>query len=89
MQYGKVTKISLREDMPASIASSAYGANLDVVGFNIRFILERKPSLAVQLLKLYSEAQKLRAEDQTAPDKDYDQANEEWVEFMRSAFDAR
>lgn len=42
MQQEKVTKLAVREDMPATITSSWHGANLDAVGFNIGFLLRRR-----------------------------------------------
>jgi hypothetical protein len=86
MQYGKVTKIAIREDMPTSITSSQHGANLDTVGFNIRFILERKPNLAVEVFKLYDQAHQLQPGDPMAPDEDYRLAGDEWSRFIETAF---
>lgn len=88
MQYGKVTKISIRDDVPTSISSSQHGANLDTMGFNLGFILKRKPGLAVDLFRLYNLARKLKTDDPQAPEEDYNQALEQWDEFMRTAFDA-
>lgn len=86
MQYGKVTKLAMREDMPTSITSSQHGANLDAVGFNITFILERRPKLAIEVLKLYDQVRQLRQDDPMAPDEDYRSAGDEWSTFIRTEF---
>ena len=86
MQYGKVTKIAIREDMATSITSSRHGANLDTVGFNIKFILEREPNLAVKVFKLYDQARQLRQDDPMAPDEDYRLAGDAWSRFIETAF---
>jgi hypothetical protein len=79
MQYEvpKVSKISIRSDWPIGISSTVRGANLDAFGFNIRFILERKPKLAVELIKAYQQASELRADDPKAPDEDLLLASQE------------
>lgn len=86
MRYAKVTKLAMREDMSTSITSSQHGANLDTVGFNITFILERRPKLAIEILKLYDQARQLRQGDPFAPDEDYRSAGDEWSTFVRTAF---
>jgi hypothetical protein len=85
MQYGKVTKIAIREDMPTALTSSRHGANLDTVGFNIKFILEREPNLAVEIFKLYDQARQLRPDDPMAPEEDYRLAGDRWSRFLDTA----
>lgn len=85
MSSGKVTRMILRDDMPASITSSQRGANLDAVAFNIEFLLRRRPSLAVEAMKLFDQARRLHAEDPKAPDEDFRSANEKWERFIKPA----
>lgn len=82
MRDGKTTRITLREDWPTAITSSAGHANLTTVGFNIEFIVRRRPSLAVEITKLYDEARRLRADDPQAPEEDIHAAAEEWSAFI-------
>lgn len=73
MQYGdpiKQTKLTIREDKAVSFASILRGAKLDSVGFNIRFITERNPRLAVELTHLAQEAGELREDSPKASDED-------------------
>lgn len=69
MQQRKATRIALYEDEPVSIASSQIRANLDTVGFNVGFLLRRRPLLAIEVLKLYDQARRVRAEDPAAPEE--------------------
>lgn len=61
MQRGKTTKITVYEDMPTSVSSSLYGANLDCFAFNVFYIAQRSPTLANQLIELYEKCKKLRS----------------------------
>ncbi len=61
MQRGIVTKISVYEDLPTSVSSRAYGANLDCFAFNVGFISNKNPDLAQRLISLYQECKKLRS----------------------------
>lgn len=72
MQYGNdaSSKLTIRADMPVSVSSSAHGANLDAIGFNIAFIAMRKPLLAVELMRLCGEARELTVDTPTAADED-------------------
>jgi hypothetical protein len=81
MQHEKVTKIAVRGDMAATITSSRHGANLDAVGFNVGFLLQRRPLLAVEILKLYDQARRVREDDPTAPEEDIRAAGEQWDRF--------
>jgi len=70
MNNPKYTKLSIREDKAASIASSGNNANLDAVGFNIIFIAMRQPKLAIEIMKLFSKASKIKENDPQAPDEE-------------------
>lgn len=60
MQRGKTTKITVYEDMPTSVSSSLYGANLDCFAFNAGFIAKRSPDLVKELIVLYEKCKKLK-----------------------------
>jgi hypothetical protein len=87
MQRRKSTRMVLHEDLPTAITSSHSRANLDTVGFNIGFLLRRRPLLAVEVLKLYDQACGVREEDPDAPEEDTRQAAEEWTRFAVDAAD--
>jgi hypothetical protein len=67
----KVSKIKIRSDWPVGASSTTHGANLNAIGFNLQFIMERDPKLAADLLKLYRRASVLRQNDPLAPEEDY------------------
>lgn len=71
MNDPKYTKLSIREDKAASIASSAHGANINAIGFNVLFIALRNPKLAVEILKLFARASKVKEDDPVAPEEDF------------------
>ena len=87
MQREKVTRIAVREDKAATIASSRYGANLDAVGFNVGFLLKRRPMLAIEVVKLYDEARRVREDDPAAPEEDIRAADEQWDRFRSDVAD--
>lgn len=80
-------RMVLYEDEPVSITSSQTRANLDIVGFNFGFLLRRRPLLAIEVLKLYGQARRVRAEDPAAPEEDVQAAAEEWARFSVSTSD--
>ena len=61
MQRGIVTKISVYEDLPTSVSSTAYGANLDCFAFNVGLIARNRPDLAQKLVELYEQCKKIRS----------------------------
>ena len=71
MSGPKVTQLKIREDRPTALSSSAHGANLDAVAFNLAFIALRNPKLAVELLKLYDRAHQIKENDPKAPEEDF------------------
>lgn len=71
MSDAKSTKLNIREDRPTALASSAFGSNVDAIGFNLLFLAARNPKLAVEILKLYARARQVQAGDPPAPDEDY------------------
>ncbi len=87
MQKRKVTRLILHEDELASLTSSQRGANLDLVGFNLGLLLLRRPVLAVEVLKLYVQAQRVRKDDPAPPAEDFLSATEEWIRLSKGAYD--
>lgn len=67
----KSTKLTIREDRPTAISSSAHGSNLDAIGFNINFLALRNPKLAIQIIELYDKAREIQENDPAAPDEDF------------------
>jgi hypothetical protein len=57
----KPTEITLivRDNRPTAIASSAHGAKLDAMAFNISYIASHAPNLLEGLMYLYDQARKL------------------------------
>ncbi len=66
----KSTKLTLREDRPTAIGSSAQRSNLDAIGFNLTFLSLRNPKLAIEILKLYAKAAKVSKNDPPVPEED-------------------
>ncbi len=52
----KTTKISFKEDRATAISSTAYGANLDTMGFNISYLAKNNPKLVAKIIAIYEEA---------------------------------
>lgn len=71
MNNAKSTNLNIREDRPTAISSSAYGSNLDAIGFNIAFLASRDPKLAIEIMKLYARAHEVQESDPQAPDEDF------------------
>jgi hypothetical protein len=71
------SKISIREDRPTGTASREHGANLDGIAFNLRFIAERRPLLAIEILRLRRDASTIQPDDPMAPTEDYRLAEDE------------
>lgn len=71
MSDKKTTRLTIHEDQATGIASSAFGSNIDAMGFNILFIASKNPKLAVEIMKLYAAAQQIKVGDPNAPDEDF------------------
>lgn len=82
MRKGKTTRIAMRYDRPVSMTNSLSHANLTTVGFNVEFILRRKPSLAVEIAKLMDQALQLHVDDPAAPEEDLRSARDEWDKVL-------
>jgi hypothetical protein len=81
----KKTKITIREDMPTSVASVAYGANVGGMAFNDEFIAHRDPELAIELIKLYEKAWALRDKPPLSNnDPRFTKASDKYIKFIKS-----
>jgi hypothetical protein len=72
MQYDQpvVTKLTMRSDFSTSCSSRQHGANLNTYGFNMDFIAERNPMLALELMRLWRQASALNMDDPKAHEED-------------------
>ena len=84
MTNKKSTKLTIHQDQPTGIASSAFGSNVDALGFNILFIAARNPKLAIEIMKLYANAQQIQEADPLAPDEDFALFTHKLTEVMAS-----
>jgi len=50
--------LTVKDDEPVVVASSHYGSELDVIGFNLTYIAKHDPNLLVDLLQLLKAARK-------------------------------
>jgi hypothetical protein len=55
----KTTKITIREDQPTAISSTAYKANLNSMGFNMDYLQKHDHKLYLRVIRLYEEACKV------------------------------
>lgn len=65
------TRITIKSDSPVAISSSALGANINALGFNIDLILSKNPNLAIEIMGLYEKAKNTHADDPAQPDEDF------------------
>lgn len=77
MDEPKSSELKVNGDKPTGISSSAHGANVNALAFNIDFIASKNPTLALQIMKIYSEARKIHLSDPSYPEEDYSVVFEE------------
>lgn len=65
------TRITIKSDNPVAISSSALGANINALGFNIDLILNKNPNLAIEIMSLYEKAKNTHADDPAQSDEDF------------------
>ncbi|MBP7775335.1 MAG: hypothetical protein KA069_01910 [Candidatus Saccharimonas sp.] len=65
------TRITIKSDSPVAISSSALGANINALGFNIDLILSKNPNLAIEIMSLYEKAKNTHADDPAQSDEDF------------------
>ena len=67
----EVTHIKISQDDAARVSSTAQGANINAIVFNLDFIASKNPTLALELMKLYERAHAISLDDPQYPDEDY------------------
>ena len=65
------TRISIKSDSPTATSSSALGANINALGFNIDLIASKNPNLAIAIMSLYEQAKSIHSDDSVQPDEDF------------------
>ena len=65
------TRITIKSDSPITISSSALGANINALGFNIDLIAAKNPNLAIAIMSLYEQAKNIHSDDPVQPDEDF------------------
>ena len=71
MSDPKTTKLNIREDRPTALSSSAHGSNIDAIGFNISFLAQKNPKMAIDVMRLYSDAHEVKQDDPPAAEEDH------------------
>lgn len=77
-----MTRVLFRGDESVVVATTARGANLNVVGFNMDLILLRRPSLAVKILEVYREARQVKLDGPEPANEEYERAIDEFEAVM-------
>lgn len=65
-----------QDDRPTAISSSAQGANVNALGFNLDLIAAHVPKSAAELVRIYNEVHDIMATDPKAPDEDFEFFND-------------
>lgn len=65
------TRITIKSDNPIAISSSAHGANINALGFNIDLIASKNPKLAIEIMSLYDRAKEAHADNSVQSDADF------------------
>ena len=82
----KTTRITLHEDQPTGISSTTFKANIDGYAFNMGYIQDRDPELALELVKIYERASKLKGvEPLDANDPRFAKVRADYKDFMSYA----
>lgn len=76
-------KLQIRSNRPTAAASKSYNSKVDALAFNLSFIAEYQPKLAVELLQLYAKAHVITEDSPKAPEEDYDLFTEAVMKIAR------
>lgn len=71
------SQISIQSDSSTAATSSAMGANINALAFNIDLIAQKNPNLAIEILKLYEKAKAIKPNDPAGPEEDFSLALEQ------------
>ncbi len=67
----EITHIKISQDDAARVSSTAQGANINAIVFNLDFLASKNPTIALELMKLYEKAHAISPDDPQYPDEDY------------------
>lgn len=81
MDWGKTTKVTFYEKRAVSISSEMNGANLNTLGFNMKYIGLKDPMLAIKVYELFQEAKQLNEDSPMHPEEDFALAEERLKEM--------
>lgn len=82
MDDDKKTKVSVDPSKAVGAASQSHGANINAVAFNIDLIARKRPTKAVEVLRLYEELSSITADSPDGPDEDSGLANQQISDFI-------
>ena len=82
MNDSQKSNLSISTDKATGVSSRAYGANIDVVGFNLNLIASKRPAKAVEILDLYSDLKGIAPDTPAQPDKDFSLAKDKLKETL-------
>lgn len=82
MNDSQKSNLSISTDKATGVSSRAYGANIDVVGFNLNLIASKRPAKAVEILDLYSELKGITPDTPAQPDEDFSLAKDKLKETL-------
>jgi hypothetical protein len=63
--------ITIKSDNPVTITSTALGANVNALVFNIDLIVRKNPNLAIEIMKLYEQGKVINVDDPAKPEEDF------------------
>lgn len=70
-EKSKTSKLTMHSDLPTGGSFTRRGANFNSLGFNVSFIMRRRPALLIELARLFELAKNLKEEDALPPEEDY------------------
>ncbi len=78
-----IRRITLKADKAIGITKPFDGSSVQGVAFNLAFIAQKNPTLAVSILELYQQASTIDASDPAHPDEDYTLAFDELKKLFK------
>lgn len=83
MEDMQETRITLKSDKSAGIASKAFGAKIDAVAFNLTYLAEIDPVLTARILNDFQDAAAITTGTPAHPDEDFDLALKDIKELLK------
>ena len=65
------SRLTIKSGNPTALTSSAMGANVNALAFNIDLIARKNPNLAIEIMKLYEQAKNIHPDDPAKPEEDF------------------